>query len=95
MPGSNVSVNFRTNRVVHFEYQKGALEATIAQAAEKLGMSGTVVAPAISHQADQGNVGRSTWNVELRKPLVAGCEEIHMLRIRTSYTIPSLFGKKK
>ena len=49
MPASQVPVDFRINRVVHFEYQKGALEATIAQAAEKLGMSGTVVAAAVRY----------------------------------------------
>jgi hypothetical protein len=49
MSGSKVSVDFRVNRVVFYEYQKGALEATIAQAAEKLGMSGKVVAAAIRY----------------------------------------------
>ena len=47
--GSKVTVDFLVNRVLFSEYQKGALLETIAQAAEKLGMSGKVVAAAIRY----------------------------------------------
>ena len=47
--GSKVTVDFQVNRVLFSEYQKGALLETIAQAAEKLGMSGKVVAAAIRY----------------------------------------------
>jgi hypothetical protein len=47
--GSKVTVEFQVNRVLFSEYQKGALLETIAQAAEKLGMSGKVVAAAIRY----------------------------------------------
>jgi hypothetical protein len=47
--GSKVPVDFLVNRVLFSEYQKGALLETIAQAAEKLGMSGKVVAAAIRY----------------------------------------------
>ncbi|KAH6845685.1 hypothetical protein B0I37DRAFT_190634 [Chaetomium sp. MPI-CAGE-AT-0009] len=93
---SSVEVEFLVNRVLFSEYQKGDLIEVIEAAAEKLGMTGKVVAAALSHEADPGNgdTGRSTWKIELRKPLVASCEQLYVLRIRTSYDVPSMWGKK-
>lgn len=46
---SSVEVDFRNNRVVFFEYQKGDLVEIIEEAAAKLGMSGKVIAAALRY----------------------------------------------
>ncbi|KAH6637159.1 hypothetical protein F5144DRAFT_592106 [Chaetomium tenue] len=91
---SSVEVEFLANRVVYRDYQMGDLIGIIEEAAAKLGMTGKVTAACLSHEGDQGNGGRSTWKVELRKPIVANCDQLFVLRIRTQYEVPSLFGRK-
>ncbi|KAK3299522.1 uncharacterized protein B0H64DRAFT_308622, partial [Chaetomium fimeti] len=89
---SDVQVEFLVNPVGFADYQMGDLLEYIQDAAEELGMSGRVVAAVLSHEADQGklNTGRSTWKIELRKPLISNVEQCYVLRIRTSYEVPSI-----
>ncbi|KAK3302697.1 uncharacterized protein B0T15DRAFT_312909 [Chaetomium strumarium] len=99
--GGSSDIKVELREIPGYEYQKGALLDLIAATATKLGMSGTVYATALSQKQDplrsvSDKTGKSTWRVELRRPVVGvdGVEECIVLQIRTSYTIPSAFGRK-